>query len=822
MDPSPASAISPQTQKVLNLVIMAVMLPPIVHNTMAKEYPSALLLSLQEVMGVVVLGLLGKGRKVAAAHVSCASILFLAVALVATSTHGVFGVAMMMFPAILLPVALLVERTWYKLYMGLSLVAIAGLELAHTQGWLRTVGVPWNARHMVDALIIQGTAAYAILRVGDAMSAALTKARKAEREERHAREETEGILSTLPDLLFQVDGQGRLQNAHVSPDQTLFLPLRDALGKTVPEFLPPDAARVVMSAIAETLAKGRYQGAVYSLPMPGGERWFELSMAKQGVGGEVRIITLVRDVTVRIRAEQRLRLLNAGFLSLGPRTDENITRLTRLLAELVGADCACLMGQGPSGAKVLTSHQAPGKATLPQCCQSLPKCLDLDDPRVIIEPPGEGACLRARRTIRLSDGSPAVLGAAWYADKRLDEEDRNLIEIVAAAIGLEKERAQFEARYLQAQKMESIGRLAGGVAHDLNNQLTPILGYADFALMDPPKDAGVHEALLQIRKAAQNSRDLVQQLLAVSRKSVVQPKILDLNAFIADFLPMLSRTLGTNITVESQLAPDLGFARLDPGQFTQVMLNLAVNAQEAMPGGGVLRIQTQREEAPGRPAPAGGEGKRYLVVRISDTGQGMPPEVASRCFEPFFTTKDRGTGLGLATVYGILEHHGGFIKVDSRPGRGTTFALYLPESAAPVSEIGEEEARTPMPKTPRTVLIVEDNPTVRTLAERILRKQDLVILAAETAEAALGLPEEQLARVDLLLTDVMLPGIHGRELFARLSPRFPRMRVIYMSGYAEDILEKREVAEGTVGFLQKPFTVTTLSNMVAESLARAQ
>ena len=822
MHAPPGSAISPSTLKVLNLVIMAVIAPTIVHNTLAQEFPSVLFLGLHELLGLLVFALLWKGRRSAAEQLACASMLFLAVALVGTSTHGVFGVAMMIFPAILLPVALLVDRPWYTLYAGFSLLAIVGLEFGQARGLLRNGGHAWNARHLIDALIIQGTAAYAILRVGDAMNAALAKARSAEKEEREARQETEGILSALPDLLFQVNAEGRLQNAHVSPSQPLYLPLQEAMGKPVSEFLPPIAAQACMEAIAKTMATGRHQGTVYSLPIAGSERWFELSMARQGSGDDTRIITLVRDVTSRIRAEKRLRLLNAGFLSLGPRTDENIARLTRLLAELVGADCACLMGRGATGPCLLASHQAEGKTALPPCCHSLPSALERDDPRLVIEPQEHGQGLRARRTIRLSDGSPAVLGAAWYSEKTVDEEDRNLIEIVAAAIGLEKERAHFEERYLQSQKMESLGRLAGGVAHDLNNLLTPILGYADFALLDAPADEALRESLEQIRKAASNARDLVQQLLAVSRKSVVQPKVLDLNAVIRDLLPMLSRTLRENISIESKLAPNLGLVRLDPGQFSQVLVNLAVNAQEAMPKGGTLRIETKPSETTKTGTMRISEDKRHVVVRVSDTGQGMPPEVANRCFEPFFTTKDKGTGLGLATVYGILEHHGGFIHVDSQPGKGTSFALHLPETAAPISELGEAEAQTPMPKTPRTVLIVEDNPQVRTLSERILRKQDLVVFAVESAEAALALPADHLARVDLLLTDVMLPGMHGRDLFARLSPRFPRMKVIFMSGYSEQILEKQEVAEGTVGFLQKPFTATSLTNLVAESLGRSR
>ena len=385
-------------------------------------------------------------------------------------------------------------------------------------------------------------------------------------------------------------------------------------------------------------------------------------------------------------------------------------------------------------------------------------------------------------------------------------------------------RMQIEAQLRQAQKMEAIGTLAGGVAHDFNNILTTIIGYADIALETVDKDNSLSEDIKEIRIAGEKAAALTRQLLAFSRKQIVQPKILDLNKLLTDIEKMLVRLIGEDIEILIIPKSDLWKIEIDPGQMEQVIMNLAVNSRDAMPLGGKLIIETVNmdlgenyftdhgivEKHPGS----------YVVLTVSDTGIGMDKEVQEHIFDPFYTTKEKGkgTGLGLSTVYGIVKQNNGFIWVYSEPGQGSTFKIYLPKLKGDVK--GEEKEQTPVITLDgsETVLIVEDDDSLRKLTQKSLQPHGYRILVAENGEDALRVSKEHEGTIDLLITDVVMPRMGGKEVAERLQTLYPRMKVIYMSGYTDDSIVHRGVLEPGLNFLAKPFSPEGLARKVREVL----
>ena len=388
------------------------------------------------------------------------------------------------------------------------------------------------------------------------------------------------------------------------------------------------------------------------------------------------------------------------------------------------------------------------------------------------------------------------------------------------------ERLSLEQQLRQAQKMEAVGRLAGGVAHDFNNILTAITGYADLLLEDLGTTDRRRDDIAEIRKAAERAAGLTRQLLAFSRQQVMQVRVLDLNDVVADTQNMLGRLLGEDIALVTRLDPALGAVKADPGQLEQVIMNLAVNARDAMPGGGKLTIETAnaelddtyvREHFPARPG-------SYVMLAVSDTGTGMSDEVQSHLFEPFFTTKEKGkgTGLGLATVYGIVKQSGGYIWVYTEPGHGTTFKIYLPRVAGAPAQRASGPKASPVGAGTETVLLAEDEAAVRAVARHALERQGYTVLEASSSEAALDLAERHSGRIHLLLTDVIMPGMNGRALALRLSELRPDLRVVYMSGYTEEAITRHGVLEPGLTYVQKPFTPEGLARKVREVLDRQE
>ena len=386
------------------------------------------------------------------------------------------------------------------------------------------------------------------------------------------------------------------------------------------------------------------------------------------------------------------------------------------------------------------------------------------------------------------------------------------------------DRRRLEEQYRQAQKMEAVGRLAAGVAHDFNNLLTVINGYADILLATVPEADPAHPLVDEVRKAGDRAAGLTRQLLAFGRKQLFQQRILDLGSLVAGLAGMLRRVIGEDVTLTVRSDPDLLPVTADPGQIEQVLMNLAVNARDAMPAGGTLTIETRNVFTPadGAGGPGTARGGPAVLLAVSDTGTGMTDEVKARAFEPFFTTKEKGkgTGLGLATVYGIVRQSGGSVEFDSRIGAGTTFRVYLPAAAGQAPSADRPLPEAAVPRGTETLLLVEDDDEVRRLALRVLRAGGYAVLDAAGGHDALRAAGACGAPIDLLVTDVVMPGMGGRELAERLRAGRPGLPVLYLSGYTDDAVVRDRVERAEMDFLPKPYSPTALARKVREILDR--
>ncbi|MBI4871903.1 MAG: PAS domain-containing protein [Candidatus Riflebacteria bacterium] len=410
--------------------------------------------------------------------------------------------------------------------------------------------------------------------------------------------------------------------------------------------------------------------------------------------------------------------------------------------------------------------------------------------------------------LRGADGVPAEVIGAWMdvtETRRADEQRRHL-----------------EAQLAAAQRMESIGRLASGVAHDFNNMLTVILTHAGFLQDDLPEGAPLREDARQISDAGQRAAALTQQLLAFSRKQTLCPRVMDLNESVRSMESMVRRLIGEDIELMTRLADKPGLVEADPSRMEQVLLNLVVNARDAMPDGGNLLIETGRYEAVcgPEPCPEGTTPGPHLRLSVTDTGVGMNDDVKSHVFEPFFTTKPpgKGTGLGLATVYGIVAQSRGHLTIESEVGQGTTFHVWLPASARPL--VAEQAPGVGISTCGRgeTILLVEDEDTVRRLLRRVLERDGYRVLEASNGGEALLLAEQSVDRIDLLLTDVIMPGMSGPVLARRLVQVLTGLKVVYTSGYTNDALEHHGLSGPSITLIQKPFETPGLLATVREVL----
>jgi PAS domain S-box-containing protein len=425
----------------------------------------------------------------------------------------------------------------------------------------------------------------------------------------------------------------------------------------------------------------------------------------------------------------------------------------------------------------------------------------------------KGDDYRADFRFRHKDGSYRHILA--YGSVVLDHHGR-AVRMVGSHVDI-TERVQLEAQLSQAQKMESVGRLAGGIAHDFNNILTVINNYAELAAAEVVAGSRIDDMLREIRTAGQRATQLTRQLLTFSRRQIVRFEILDLNTIVTGIISMLRRLLGEDITLSFEAAPELGRVRADPGQIEQILMNLAVNARDAMPSGGQLRVATANAveiaSEPSQPAGA------YVLLSVQDTGIGMEQAVLERIFEPFFTTKEagKGTGLGLSTVHGIVSQCGGFIRVASQPGAGTGFRIYLPQ----VQAEAVTEATPPPDSLVRgagRILIVEDEPAVRDLVRQALEEAGYEVLVAGNVKDALHQIELTDKPLYLLITDLVLPGGTGLDLVEHLRVLRPGLPILLTSGYSDQMADRRSLDHRNYGFLAKPFTLAALTRSVRDLL----
>jgi two-component system, cell cycle sensor histidine kinase and response regulator CckA len=383
------------------------------------------------------------------------------------------------------------------------------------------------------------------------------------------------------------------------------------------------------------------------------------------------------------------------------------------------------------------------------------------------------------------------------------------------------ERRQLEEQFRQSQKMEAVGRLAGGVAHDFNNLLTIINGYGELMLGNLPNADPNRELVREVVAAGERASGLTRQLLAFSRKAIIEPRVLDLRAVVTDVERMLRRIVGEDVQLSVAADPEVGAVRADPGQVEQVILNLVVNARDAMPRGGRIIIEVRNvelDETYSRTRPDARPGPHVLLA-VTDTGCGMDEATVARVFEPFFTTKgERGTGLGLATVHGIVRQGGGHVSVDSEVGHGTAFKVYLPRAENPRPAAGARPGGAAAPRGSETVLLVEDEEGVRKLTRYVLLACGYTVVGARDGAEALRLAEQHTGRIALLLTDVVMPGMSGREVAERLGKMHPGIKVLFVSGYTDDEVVRHGILEAQVAFLQKPFSPTSLAVKVREVL----
>lgn len=431
----------------------------------------------------------------------------------------------------------------------------------------------------------------------------------------------------------------------------------------------------------------------------------------------------------------------------------------------------------------------------------------------------KGNPMPAAETVwRHKDGTPVrvSLSAALMRDRQ--GRPSGAMTLVADVT----ERRNLEDQLRQSQKLEAVGRLAGGLAHDFNNILTAIAGFAELTLLKLPAADPLARNVEEILTAANQASALTRQLMAFSRKQVLEPRVLDLNAVITGLEPMLRRLIGEDVDLITRLEPDLGAIRADPNHVEQIILNLAINAREAMPEGGRLMIDTTdvdldeaytRVHVGARPGP-------HVMLAVSDTGFGMDAETQAHIFEPFFTTKERGrgSGLGLSTVYGIVKQTGGSIRVYSEPSRGTTFRLYFPRIRGKIEAIPRIEVDETPPTGTETVLLVEDDAMVRRVTREMLEGAGYTVIEAREGQEALEMVRTHTGVIDLMITDVVMPRMSGRETADRLTALRPTMKILYVSGYTDDAIVHHGLLEPGLAFLQKPFSRIVLTRKVREVL----
>jgi two-component system cell cycle sensor histidine kinase/response regulator CckA len=603
-------------------------------------------------------------------------------------------------------------------------------------------------------------------------------------------------LDSLQEAYIRLDGEFRFAFVNRAAECLLRMAPHDLIGKTPWEAKPESG-----TVLEQQLRRAQVGNIVVSFENyyePWG-RWYAITAMPDSCGG---LIVHFSDITEKKAAEKAMTSLVTAI----EQTEEQVVT-TDLKGTILYCNPAFETVTGYSKAEVIGQNPRilkSGKHGV-EYYQEMWNTLNA------------GKVWKGNVTNRKKDGT-------LYEEESTISPIRDSTGQVTGFVAVKRditERLQLERQFLQAQKLESVGRLAGGVAHDFNNLLTIINGYADFVATSLGSNDPLWSSTNEIRKAGERAAGLTKQLLAFSRKQIFEPKILDLNATIRDFERMLERLIGETIRLTTTLDPLLGQVLADPEQIHQVLMNLVVNARDAMPDGGNLNISTFNVEVSGDEAAFHPQAKPglYVMITVADNGTGMDEETRQHIFEPFYTTKgpEKGTGLGLSTVYGIMQQSGGWIDVSSEVGIGTSFKLYFPRLDKP-SEVRHDPSRIRGAFGDETVLVVEDQEYVLQYVKAILEAYGYRVLAAANGDEAVAVARNCSGEIHLLLTDVVLPGMNGKELSERLKAMRPNLTVLFMSGYPADVFAHRGVLDSGVAYIAKPFSPAGLTNKIRESL----
>jgi two-component system cell cycle sensor histidine kinase/response regulator CckA len=624
-----------------------------------------------------------------------------------------------------------------------------------------------------------------------------------------------GLLAGTRDHVAIKDLDGRYLFVNPASAEWFGLPVASIIGRTNGDLWGATKAGAVATQDRALLIDGERMQYEEVLTEDGITRtWLTTKDAIRDVGGTIIAFgSISHEITDRVETVEALE-----------RSDGALRRTVSLLDGIINGISDHISVRDVQGRFVLVNRAcADWYGTTPEAMvgQTIAEIESADEARGVLE----------RDRVLLASGIPmnsvessTRLGVTrtWLSTRDVIRADNGPIIAMFALSRDITELKRSETQVRQAAKMEAVGQLAGGIAHDFNNLMTIVRGYTDLVLAEPATSGDVRDDLSEVRNAADRATLLTQQLLAFSRQQVLQPKLVDINAIVAPFVPMLRRLIGETIEVEFVPGTEVPAVRVDPTQLEQVVMNLAINARDAMPLGGRLILETSQVTFDGSTVEAPAPGT-FVVLAVSDTGVGMDEATRQRIFEPFFTTKEvgRGTGLGLATVYGIVSQSGGHVSVYSEGGHGSVFKVYLPGvTAASTSSPDLPESPLASPAlVSALILLVEDEPAVRALMKTVLTRRGYRVIEAATPEAALWIAQNDTPAIDLLLTDVVMPGMTGPEMARRLLAWYPSLRVMYSSGYTERAVRSEDLIATGATFLAKPFTADQLRRAVGQALA---
>jgi two-component system cell cycle sensor histidine kinase/response regulator CckA len=628
------------------------------------------------------------------------------------------------------------------------------------------------------------------------------------------------LFDAANDALFVHDMNGRIVivNARActkfgyTQAQVLRLSVADLSANETP-FTNEEAAKHIRRALSDGAHSfewrcRRYDGELF---------WAEIALHRFELDGRPHVMASVRDIDNRKRMEAALHESEQLFETIFNSTSTMLAFTDRTKGRIIDVNEAWLQTMGMQRRQVIG---LTGK--------DLGLWANMDDRKRVLD------LLEATGRVRDIEADLVMGGRHLPALLSVSFVERNGETYVLWEVGdlterkrAEAEQEQLRSQLLQAQKMESIGKLAGGIAHDFNNLLSAILGFGDLAMELLAKDSEEYGYVAEMVRAGERASALTKQLLAFSRKQVMQPRVVDPAAVVRELEPMLRRLIGEDVDLQLALAAQTSAIRVDASQLQQVIVNLVVNARDAMPEGGTLTLETADVEFDDSYLATHADARigRHVMIAVSDTGVGMDAVTRARAFEPFFTTKapGHGTGLGLSTVYGIVKQSGGWVWLYSEPGRGTTFKLYFPYSSDSLSPVEHGEPPPPaLPRSETVVLMVEDDPQVRLLVATMLGGAGYTVLIASNPIEAIEMEEQYSGEIHVLLTDVVMPRMNGRQLAERITARRPNVLVVFVSGYTENtIIHRGEVDDG-VNFLSKPITSNRLLALLARVVARAQ